>query len=57
MGTEIKGFPAGYPSHTGIKAALALHPQLTSTAKPVMLLWPRLGADKKCSEGVICIWE
>src|SRR4029450_11515857 len=32
MGAEIKGFPAGYPSHTGIEAALALHPQITSAA-------------------------
>ena len=30
MGAEIKGFPAGYPSHTGIEAALALHPQITA---------------------------
>ena len=32
MGAEIKGFPAGYPSHTGIEAALALHPQITAAA-------------------------
>src|SRR2546427_6285340 len=32
MGAEIKGFPAGYPSHTGIEAALALHPQIPSAA-------------------------
>ena len=30
MGAEIKGFPAGYPSHPGIEAALALHPQIKS---------------------------
>ena len=32
MDAEIKGFPAGYPSHTGIEAALELHPQIKSTA-------------------------
>lgn len=32
MSAEIKGFPAGYPSHTGIEAALELHPQITSAA-------------------------
>ena len=32
MGAEIKGFPAGYPSHTGIEAALELHPQIPSAA-------------------------
>ena len=32
MGAEIKGFPAGYPSHTGIEAALELHPQIKSAA-------------------------
>ena len=32
MGAEIKGFPAGYPSHTGIEAALALQPQIKSAA-------------------------
>ena len=32
MGAEIKGFPAGYPSHTGIEAALSRHPQIKSPA-------------------------
>jgi 2-methylcitrate dehydratase len=32
MGAEIKGFPAGYPSHTGIEAAIELYPKIKAAA-------------------------